>query len=554
MKTRSEVSAEKLRGGFYTPARLVAHAVERLGQLVGSHSTVRVLEPSIGDGAFIEGLASATFNISELVGIEILGSEADKASARLESSSLNGTVINDSTLSWSLNETESTFDAVVGNLPFVRFQFVSEADRKDAACHATELGISIGGVANLWLPMLLASLRKLRRGGAFVLVLPAECLTGVSAGSARKWLLANVESLRCDLYPAGSFPGALQEIVLLSGRIARMESPTSALTVALHSRSHSDMQFADSHAILSRHVLSPRSDSWTRFLLTPQHLDALEEFENIEAVHTLGKLAKFEVAIVTGANAFFSLTAAQVADYDLGSWVRPLLPRSRFAPGLVFNSEDYASALSADAPMYLLDASLQEGDRSQHPGLDEFLAVGEGQELHLRYKCRIRSPWWAVPGIRRGDLFLSKRCHRHPRMILNETAAVTTDTIYRGRILRPEVDGRSLVAGFHNSGTLLSAELEGRNFGGGVLELVPSEVSRLQVPLTPAMGEELDRLDRISREAAARGPGEGEAIRHETDLLLRKAQIGVTQTLLDTLADARSVLMTRRLDRTAAER
>jgi hypothetical protein len=139
-------------------------------------------------------------------------------------------------------------------------------------------------------------------------------------------------------------------------------------------------------------------------------------------------------------------------------------------------------------------------------------------------------------------------------MILNETEAVTTDTIYRGRILRPDVDRRSLVAGFHNSGTLLSAELEGRNFGGGVLELVPSEVSRLRVPLTETMGGELERLDRISRDASARGSGGGEAIRHETDLLLQKAQIGVTQTLLDTLADARNLLMTRRLDRGAVER
>jgi len=31
--------------------------------------------------------------------------------------------------------------------------------------------------------------------------------------------------------------------------------------------------------------------------------------------------------------------------------------------------------------------------------------------------------------------------------------------------------------------TALSAELEGRHYGGGVLELVPSEIERLLVPL-----------------------------------------------------------------------
>jgi hypothetical protein len=55
-----------------------------------------------------------------------------------------------------------------------------------------------------------------------------------------------------------------------------------------------------------------------------------------------------------------------------------------------------------------------------------------------------------------------------------------------------------LVAGFHNSATLLSAEIEGRNYGGGVLELVPSEVARLAVPLLP-LRQRVRELDALSR-------------------------------------------------------
>jgi hypothetical protein len=57
---------------------------------------------------------------------------------------------------------------------------------------------------------------------------------------------------------------------------------------------------------------------------------------------------------------------------------------------------------------------------------------------------------------------------------------------------------KDLVAGFHNSATLLSAELEGRNYGGGVLELVPSEIARLAVPLLP-VGRHLHAVDAVSR-------------------------------------------------------
>ncbi len=94
---------------------------------------------------------------------------------------------------------------------------------------------------------------------------------------------------------------------------------------------------------------------------------------------------------------------------------------------------------------------------------------------------------------------LSKRAHSYHRMVLNEADAVTTDTIYRGWMTSHDVTARDLVAGFHNSLTLLTAELEGRSFGGGVLELVPSEIERLSIAAIPELGEELDRFDAVAR-------------------------------------------------------
>ena len=44
----------------------------------------------------------------------------------------------------------------------------------------------------------------------------------------------------------------------------------------------------------------------------------------------------------------------------------------------------------------------------------------------------------------------------------------TSDTIYRGRTLTDVLTPGAFAANFHNSLTLLSAELEGRSFGGGV--------------------------------------------------------------------------------------
>ena len=74
-----------------------------------------------------------------------------------------------------------------------------------------------------------------------------------------------------------------------------------------------------------------------------------------------------------------------------------------------------------------------------------------------------------------------KRSHNVPRLILNKAGAYTTDTAYR---IRSEIAPDRLVASFLNPLTALSAELEGRHYGGGVLELVPSEIEKLLVPLS----------------------------------------------------------------------
>ena len=47
--------------------------------------------------------------------------------------------------------------------------------------------------------------------------------------------------------------------------------------------------------------------------------------------------------------------------------------------------------------------------------------------------------------------------------------------------------------------TALSAELEGRTYGGGVLELVPSEIERLLVPVPPDDAVDVRALNRAIR-------------------------------------------------------
>lgn len=537
MKVRAEVTAEKLRGGFYSPMSLVELCLERIEALTSDRTNLRVLEPAAGDGAFLRGLTRSRLRarIGYIEAIELMPSEAARAADELDSLGTPGHVSAESVLAWA-GRNHPPFDAAVGNPPFVRFQFLTDDDKSAMPAVGASLGVSFGGVSNLWIPVLLVALSRLRQGGVFAFIVPSELFTGISANTVRRWLHAETTDLEAQLFPPDSFPGVLQEVIVLSGRLGRNDSST--LTLMQH--------YADGNSERWQHRMDSSASTWTRYLLPPDELAAFDQASGREGVGKLGCIAKFEVAAVTGANEFFSVPVSVVNEYGLGVWARPLLPRARLATGIRYTADDHAAAAAAGARIALLDFSPALPDPLAADGPREYLADGVRAGLDRRYKTRIRTPWYRVPHIRAGRLMLSKRSHRYPRLILNDANVVTTDTIYRGW-MRPEHEGREedLAAVFHNSLTMLSAEVEGRSFGGGVLELVPSEISRLVVPLVPGAGVELDQLSA----EVDRGGGEvTEGLIEGTDqLLMRHSRF--EPALLELLRSARLRLQARRLAR-----
>jgi hypothetical protein len=93
---------------------------------------------------------------------------------------------------------------------------------------------------------------------------------------------------------------------------------------------------------------------------------------------------------------------------------------------------------------------------------------------------------------------------------------------------------------FYNSLTLLSAELVGRSYGGGILKLEPSEAERLLIPsFERSLGRLLPRVDTLLRQ------GELEAVLDLVDPLVL-APLGLRQADILGLRAARHKLFARR--------
>jgi adenine-specific DNA-methyltransferase len=533
VKTRVQVTAEKLRGGFYTPLPMVRECLQRIRELTGGGGGLRVLEPSVGDGAFLRGLGEPEWRgrVEHVFALEPMEIEAEKARHALTGAKLRGDVVPMSAITWAA-EAEELYDVAVGNPPFVRYQFISESDQESILDLGVRLGFGFRGVGNLWIPVLLGALSRLRPGGAFAFVIPTECLTGCSAEAVRRWLLTECGAVRFDLFAPGSFPDVLQEVAILSGRRETTRSGETDLEVVDHGHGGATRRWT---------YRVDNSGVWTRYLLDPPHLAALEAAQALPDARPLGSLVAFEVSIVTGANDFFAVDEETVTEFGLQPWAVPLLPRARHSPGLIFTEADWQSARAVGAHIWLLDFSARHPDPLRHAGAAAYLRRGKDLDLHERYKCRIREPWYRVPGIVRGDLLLSKRSHAWPRVVVNEAAAFTTDTIYRGRLVSTDRSGEDVAAAFHNSLTLLTVELEGRSFGGGVLELVPSEIGRLTALVPAGARKLLRRLDAVSRK-------DPEQLVAATDAYLVAAG-ALPGDLVPVLDEARALLAQRRFDR-----
>jgi adenine-specific DNA-methyltransferase len=540
LRTRDDVSPDKLRGGFYSPEVLVKLCFDRLHALLNGRSNLRLLEPAAGDGAFIRGLAShgLSSSVQHVEAIELIGSEASKAEDALVGSGIPGRVCHMNVLEWYAEESEKPFDAVVANPPYVRFQFIDDVDKQRAKDISSQLGITGSSVSNLWIPVFLLALDSLKVGGAFSVILPTEFLTGVSASHVRSWLLNNTSELSIDLFKPGSFPAVLQEVLVLTGR--RIPSGINDRTITFHDHNGGTHSWS--------HVAKPEAKTWTSYLLNPEEHSAFRDVQQMDSIKAMRSIAKFSVSTVTGANNYFCLPSDEITRHELETWALPLLARSRHAKGLTFTEQDHQELAAGSVPAWILGFSAGRADPIDSAAPSGYIARGEDQNIHTRYKTRIRTPWYRVPIVPAADLLLSKRSNQFPRVISNHAGAITTDTIYKGQMLAGAgMTADDVTAGFHNSLTLLSAEIEGRSFGGGVLELVPSEVASLLVPTSNKIHLHLDRLD-----SAYRSSGSGEGLIEDTNNALASLIPDLTDTLMDTLRSARESLLNRRMQRTSS--
>lgn len=471
MQTTPTVDS-KLRGGYYTPLSIASFLADWAVQ----SPTSRVLEPSAGDGAFVRAV-ERNLQGGELDAVELFDEEAEKIR---QSVGKDVSVSSQDVFAWYTADRDATYDAVVGNPPFIRYQTFPEAHRSRGFAMMNDVGLRPNRLTNAWVPFIVLATRALKPGGRLAMVVPAELLQVTYAGELREYLARSYTELTVLTFKRLIFDGIQQETVLLLGVRAEGNAAASMTFHELESEVDLDTALHDSPPPVCADLDHGR-EKWIQYYLSPLELGLVREIEASDAFTRLGAIANVDVGVVTGRNQFFVLTPSAARDLGVEQSCLRLVGRSAQVPGLVLNSDEWQALYEADGRCLLLQLGKTPREELSADALD-YVEAGERAGHHHGYKCKIRLPhWWFVPSTAIPDAFMLRQIHEGPRIIQNVAGATCTDTIHRVRVA-PGIDAGWLAGASINSVTFAFSEIRGRSYGGGVLELEPTEAEGIPFP------------------------------------------------------------------------
>lgn len=533
MKLIATASAEKLRGGFYTPEP-IAEFILRWG--INGSKDFDILEPSCGDGVFLEQLSKHNFQYKSITAIELDEEEAAKA----ERIDLKNCQIINADFHTYCNNTLQRFDLIIGNPPYIRYQFFDKQQQIEAGDIFIKAGLTYSKLTNAWVSFVIGSSLLLKENGKIGFVLPAEILQVSFAQQLRNFLAKFYNKINIISFEKLVFPNIQQEVVLL---LCEKNESQNHNIEHLELRDASDLAKLDVELLKSpKKKIDFKSNKWTFYFLEQEEIDFLESISKNRDIPTMGKFANIEVGITTGSNDFFTVPLTTIEEYGLQDYARPMVGRSVQVNSVIFTENDWEINRHSKAKAHLL-VFPDSRDSIKSKGASKYIEYGENLGIHKGYKTGIRNDWFVVPSLKISDALFIRRNNLYPRLIINEAKAYTTDTMHRV-FIKPNVDIKALTASYYNSLSLAYTEVSGRSHGGGVLELMPNEAERVLLPYHKDNAVLLSEIDSLIRNKTSI-----EAILKITNQIILKEHFGLTNREIQLAHSIWRKLSSRRLNR-----
>lgn len=466
----------KARGAFFTPDAITEHIA---GWAVRSAAD-RVLEPSAGDAAFLVAavrqlrtLDPASTSAPRVDGVEIHAHSARTGRQRVRDAGGTPRIRHSD---FFLVDPEPTYDAVIGNPPYIRYQdFAGEARVRSRAA-ALRAGVALTGLASSWAAFTIHSALFLKEGGRLGLVLPAELLSVNYAAPVRRFLFESFRSVELVLFEEQVFPEAEADVVLLlADGFGQGPTDHAIIRQAVNAASLATLDAGQTW------IPTDPAAKWTGSIVDPNAVEPLHSLRAQGAFTDLETWGDTTLGIVTGNNRYFTLSPQRVTELGLprNELLRLSPPGSAHLRGLAL-TESMLTRLGREGKATYLFAP---GDAPSSAAA-AYIESGHQSGVDTAYKCRVRKTWYRVPVVPPADLLLTCMNADTPRLTTNAARAHHLNSVH-GVYLRDELRdlGTELLPiASLNSVTLLNAEMVGRAYGGGILKIEPREADRWAMP------------------------------------------------------------------------
>lgn len=531
----SRINPRRLLGAYYTPDALASI----LATWALAPGKGNVLDPSFGGCAFLN--AATTILASRGVskpGKRVFGVDVDPTCmeyVRKDQNLVEKNCIIRDFLSLSPKDIPGApFHAITGNPPYVRHHWFNGTTRKAGRAAMAAAGVALPETASAWAYFLIHTLSFIAKNGRLAMLVPEAILQADYATVIRDLLTSRFDHVCLVHIRDRLFEGTDEAVVAVAA--SEYGGKKGTLRVEAVERSE------DLAAVLN----TPKGGSSTSHLTTPKGrridplaVQLLGELEQHSAVKKISDVAIVRVGLVTGANKHFIRNAKNLKQLGIPheSCVR-LISRTRWLSGLDFTEEDLQKLVDADQQAILVQPTPAHENTL---GIKQWINEGIKADVHERYKCTIRDPWFRVDLQPVPDAFATCARMGAPLIVLNRAGCQCTNALHAMYLNCKSVASLPAIAvGFLTSVVSVWAELHGRRYGGGVLKMEPGTLNRTPVPIAQDAENAFDELNKLIRDGR-----ETEARKRADDLVLGD-QLGLPKKDIKRLQDAHHLLMTQR--------
>jgi len=546
MLLKEDASDQKLRGSYYTP-KILADFMVKLFK--GDKDIKTILEPSCGDGVFIESVINFLNlnDIENVNAVEIIEEEANKTRSRV-SNYININIINgDFILMYDELIKQRGYDLILGNPPYIRYQYLTEEQRELQSKILVTHGMKANKLINAWVCFLVACVQLLNENGKIAFVIPAELLQVAYAEDLRLFLSNNLSKITLLLFEELVFEGIEQEVLVFIGEKGS-EVSNKDCVIGVKSLKNLDSLNEVYMDKIDYLPITHTKEKWNKYFTNDVEVELIDKIKKDSRFTTFKDLGIVNVGITTGNNDYFSVNKNVVKEYELENTTLPLIGRSSHAHGIYFTHDDWQLNVNKNKKAFLIwfpnDIPYEEYPQRHK----DYIEKGEKEKANTGYKCSIRDRWYVVPSVWVPDAFILRRNNTFPKFVLNNINAVSTDTMHRIKFNEGVNRDKALLS-YYNSITFAFTEINGRSYGGGVLEILPGEVGKVILPKLEGFNDNLttELLELIDRNI--RNDGDIEEVLDVIDREVLVNYLGIDPDTCKSFRHIWKKLMNRRHER-----